>query len=91
MHNSKKQMDTLMGRHDLPSEIKAQEIGKAQDRYLLFRNGLTSDQSVKSKGILETKNISSPESTIFVPVNVEPHDSSFIVEQSSELSPGNPD
>ena len=30
MHNSKKQMDTLMGRHDLPSEIKAQEIGKAQ-------------------------------------------------------------
>ena len=29
MHNSKKQMDTLMGRHDLPSEIKAQEIGKA--------------------------------------------------------------
>ena len=91
MHNSKKQMDTLMGRHDLPSEIKAQEIGKAQDRYLLFRNGLTSDQSVKSKGILETKNISSPESTIFVPVNVEPHDSFFIVEQSSELPPGNPD
>ena len=31
MHNSKKQMDTLMGCHDLPSEVKAQEIGKVQD------------------------------------------------------------
>ena len=55
MHNSKKQMDTLMGRHDLPSEIKEQEIGKAQDQYLLFRNRLKSDQSVKTKGILEPK------------------------------------
>ena len=36
VHNSKKQMDTLMGRHDPPSEIKAQEIGKAQDQYLLY-------------------------------------------------------
>ena len=26
MHISKKQMDTLMARHDLPSELKAQEI-----------------------------------------------------------------
>ena len=26
MHNSKKQMDTVVGRHDLPSQIKAQEI-----------------------------------------------------------------
>ena len=31
MHNSRKQVDTLMACHDLPSEIKAQEIGKAQD------------------------------------------------------------
>ena len=53
MYNSKKQMDTLMARYDLPSQTKAQEIGKAQDRYLLFRNILKSDQSVKSKGILE--------------------------------------
>ena len=50
MHNSKKQMDTLMGRHDLPSEIKAQEIGKDQDLYLLFRNRLKLDKSVKGKG-----------------------------------------
>ena len=28
MHNREKAMDTLMGRHDLPSEIKAQEMGK---------------------------------------------------------------
>ena len=35
MHNSKKQMDTLMACHDLPSEIKAQEVGKAQDRYII--------------------------------------------------------
>ena len=56
--DSKKQMDTLMGLYDLLSEVKAQEIGKAQDRYLLFRNRLKSDQSVKSKGILEPKNIS---------------------------------
>ena len=84
IHNSKKQMDTLMERHDLPSEIKVQEIGKAQDRYILFRNRLKSDQSVKSKGILEPKNISLPESTIFVPDNIEAHDSSFNVERSSE-------
>ena len=55
IHNSKKLMDIMMGRHDLPSEIKAQEIGKAQDRYLLFWNGLKSDQSVRSKDILEPK------------------------------------
>ena len=55
MHNSKKQMDTLMGTHDLPSEIEAQETGKAQDRDLLFRIRQRSDQSVKSKGILEPK------------------------------------
>ena len=72
MNNSKKQMDTLIGCHDLPSEIKAQEIGKAQDRYLLFRNKLKSDQSVKSKGILEPNNMSSAESIIFVPDNIEP-------------------
>ena len=47
MHNLMKQMDTLMARHDLPLEIKAQEIGKAQDRYLSSRNRLKSDQSVK--------------------------------------------
>ena len=80
-----------MKRHDLPSEIKAQEIEKAQDRYLFFRNRLKSGQSVKSKGILEPKNISSQESAIFVPDNIGPHDSSFNVEQSSELRPGNPD
>ena len=57
MRISRKQMDTLMGHHDLPSEIKAQEIGKAQDQYLLFMNRLKLDQSVKSKGILEPKNI----------------------------------
>ena len=37
VHDSKKQMDTLMGRHHLPSEIKAQEIGKAQDQYLFIQ------------------------------------------------------
>ena len=68
-----------------------QEVGTAQDRYLSFKNKLKSDQSVKSKSILEPKNISSLESTIFVPDNVEPHDSCFNVEQSSELRPGNPD
>ena len=31
MHNGQKRMDTLMARHDLPSKIKAQEIGKVQD------------------------------------------------------------
>ena len=91
MHNSKKRMNTLMGRHDRPSEIKAQEIGKAQDIYLLFKNRLKSDQSMKRKGILEPKNISSPELTISVPDNIEPRDSSANVEQSSELPPGNPD
>ena len=55
MHNSKKQMDTLMGRRDLPSETKAQEIGKAQAQCLLFSNRLKSDQSVKRKGILESE------------------------------------
>ena len=91
VHNIKKQMDTLMGCHDLASEIKAHEIGKAHDRYLLFANGLKSDQSVKSKSILEPRNISSPESTTFAPDNMEPHDSSLDVEQSSKLPPGNPD
>ena len=81
MYNSKKQMDTLMGRHDLPSEIKAQEIGKAQDRYLLFKNRLILDQSLKSKGILESKNISPPESIVFVSDNIESHDLSFNVEK----------
>ena len=38
VHISKKQLDTLMGRHDLSFEIKTQQIGKAQDRYLLFRS-----------------------------------------------------
>ena len=40
-----------MGRHDLPSEIKGQEIGKAQERYLLFGNRLKSDQPVKYREI----------------------------------------
>ena len=79
-----------MGRHDLPSEIKPQEIGKAQDQYLLFKNKLKSNLSVKSKGILGPKNISSPESAILVPDNMEPHDSSFNVEQISKLPPRNP-
>ena len=55
MHNSKKQIDTLIASHDLPSEIKAQEIGKAQDWYLLFRKRLKSDQSLKNESILEQK------------------------------------
>ena len=80
-----------MGSHDLPSEIKAQEIGKTQDQYLLFKNRLKSDQSVKSKGILEPKNISPPESIIFVPDNIESHDMPLDVGQSSESSPGIPD
>ena len=42
---------------------------------------MKSDQSVKSKGILEPQAISSPESTIFVPNNIEPHDSSLDVER----------
>ena len=79
-HNSKKQIDTFSGRHDFPSENKAQEIGKAQDQYHSFRSRLKSDQSVRSKGILEPKNISSPESTIFAPDNIEPHDFSTIPE-----------
>ena len=45
----------MMAHHDLPSEIKEPEIGKAQDRHLLFWNVLKSDQSFKSKGILEPK------------------------------------
>ena len=64
MHNSRKQTDTLMARHNLPSEIKAQEIGKARDRYLLFRKILNSNQSLKSKSILEPKRGFSPESLI---------------------------
>ena len=91
MHDSKKQMDTLMARHDLPSEIKAKEIGKAQDRYLLFRNRLKSNQSFKSKCILEPKRRSSPESLISVVDNIEPHDMTLDVGQSSELPPGIPD
>ena len=51
-----------MARHDLPSEIKTQEIGKAQDRYLSIRNRMKSDQSFKGKGILEPERKSSPES-----------------------------
>ena len=54
-------------------------------------NRLKSDQSHKSEGILKPNNISSPESTIFVPDDIEPHDSPFDVEKSSELPPGNPD
>ena len=46
---------------------------------------------MKRKGILEPKNISSPELTISVPDNIEPRDSSVNVEQSSELPPRNPD
>ena len=74
MHNSKKQMDTLMARHNLPSEIKAQEIGKSRDQYLLFRKRLKSDQSLKSKGILEPRRRYSPQSLISVADNLEPHD-----------------
>ena len=37
------------------------------------------------------KNIPSPESTIFVPDNIEPRDSSSDAEQSFELPPGTPD
>ena len=78
-----------MGGHDLSPQIKAQEIGRAQDQ--LFRNRLKLDQSVKSKGILEPKNISSPESTIFVPDNIELRDLPLDVGQSSGLPLGIPD
>ena len=88
MHNSKKQMDTLMARHDLPSEIKVQEIGKAQDPYLLFRKRLKSNQSFKSKSIFEPKRGFSPESLISAADNIEPHDMPLDVGQSSESSPG---
>ena len=91
IHNSRKQMDTLMAHHDFPSEINAQEIGKAQDQYLLFRNRLKSDQSSKNKGILETKRRSSPESLISVVDNIELPDMPLEVGQSSELPPGLPD
>ena len=91
VHDSKKQMDTLMARHDLPSEIKAQKVWKAQDQYLLFNNRLKSDQSFRSKGILEPKRKSSPESLISVVNNIEPHDRPLDVGQNSELPPGIPD
>ena len=91
MHNSRKQMDTLMAHYDLPSEIKAQDIEKAQDRYLLFWKRLKSDQSFKSKGILEPERSSSPESLISVADNMESHDVPLDVGQSSELPPGIPD
>ena len=84
VHNSKKQMDTLMACLDLPSEIKAQEIGKAQDRHLLFRKRLKSNQSFKSKSILEPKRRFSPESLISVADNIEPHDMSLDVGPLSE-------
>ena len=84
-------MDTLTARHDLLSEIKAQEIGKAQDRYLLLRNRMKSNQSLRSKGILELKRRFSPESPIDVPDNIEPHDMPLHVGKSSELPSGIPD
>ena len=74
-----------MACHDLPSEIKAQEIGKAQDQFLLFRNRLKSDQSFKIRDILEPKRRSSPESPISVVNNIEPDDMPLDVGQSSEL------
>ena len=77
-------MDTLMVRHDLPSEIQAKEIGKAQDRYLLFKERLKSKQSLKSKSILESKRGFLLESLISVSDNVEPHDMPLDVGQSSE-------
>ena len=40
---------------------------------------------------MEIKNTLSPDSTVFVPDNIEPRDSSFDVEQSSELPFGIPD
>ena len=91
MHNSKKQMDTLMPSHDLLSEIKAQKIGKAQDRYLLFRKRLKSNQSFKNKSTLEPKRRFSQESFISVADNIDPHDIPLDVGQNSESPPGIPD
>ena len=45
LHESKKKINALMDRYDLPSDIKAHEIGDAQDRYLLFRKRLKSKRS----------------------------------------------
>ena len=84
-------MDSLMARHYLPSKIKAQEIEKAQYRCLLFRNRLKSNQSFKSKHILDPQRKSSPDSLISVVDNIEPHDMPFDVGQSSELSHKIPD
>ena len=80
-----------MARHDLPSETKAQEIGKAQDQYLLFRKRLKSNQSLKSKSILEPKRGFSPESFVSVADNIQLHNMHLDVEQSSESPSGIPD
>ena len=80
-----------MARHDLPSEIKAQQIGKAQDRYILFRKRLKLNQSLKSKSILEPKRRFSSESLISVADNIEPLGMPLDVGQSSESLPGIPD
>ena len=44
VHESKKKIRALMDRHDLPDDVRAREIGNAQDRYLLFRNRVKSKQ-----------------------------------------------
>ena len=74
-----------MARHYLPSKIKAQEIGKAQQQYLLFRNRLKLDQSFKSKHILEPQRKCSPESFISVVDNIEPLDMPLDIGQSSKF------
>ena len=73
-----------MARHDLPSGIKAQEIGKAQDQYPLCRKRLKLNQSLKNKSILEPKRRFSPKSLISVADNMEQRDMPLDVGQSSE-------
>ena len=80
-----------MARHDLPPKIKAHEIGKAQDQYLLFKNRQELDQSFKSEGILERKRKSSPKSPIFAQNDIESNDIPLDVGQSLELPYGIPD
>ncbi len=67
-----------MDHHDLPDDVKAREIGNAQDRYLLFRNRVKAKQPYYRKDKIETPapHISPPSSPDESPPesNVFPHD-----------------
>ena len=61
---------------------------------LLFIYCIGAQQKWSKSGSLHQNphfTISSPESNIFVPNNIKPHDSSLDVKQSAELPPGIPD